>query len=220
MGGTRSGTSGWVWGTPRDPRDGFGDPGGDPRDGFGDAQRDPGGWGPGGTLGHGCLGTRRDPRAGARPLPSRGLPAPSGAGAGGAAGGSLPLSGCAGAPDRAVASTVVKQKLAEVILKKQQAALERTRAAPSPRRSLEPLEPEGPSPPMLSTFLPPVPSTSLDPPEHFPLRKTGNGTVPPCPWSPRECPRVLEVSGLSPCPSRCRDRPRVPGALGTVPVVS
>lgn len=43
----------------------------------------------------------------------------------------------------------------------------------SPRRSLEPLDPEGPSPPVLSTFLPPVPSTSLDPPEHFPLRKTG-----------------------------------------------
>lgn len=44
---------------------------------------------------------------------------------------------------------------------------------PSPCRSLEPLDPEGPSPPVLSTFLPPVPSTSLDPPEHFPLRKTG-----------------------------------------------
>lgn len=43
----------------------------------------------------------------------------------------------------------------------------------SPCRSLEPLDPEGPSPPVLSTFLPPVPSTSLDPPEHFPLRKTG-----------------------------------------------
>lgn len=43
----------------------------------------------------------------------------------------------------------------------------------SPHRSLEPLDPEGPSPPVLSTFLPPVPSTSLDPPEHFPLRKTG-----------------------------------------------
>lgn len=43
----------------------------------------------------------------------------------------------------------------------------------SPHRSLEPLDPEGPSPPVLSTFLSPVPSTSLDPPEHFPLRKTG-----------------------------------------------
>lgn len=42
-----------------------------------------------------------------------------------------------------------------------------------PCRSLEPLDPEGPSPPVLSTFLSPVPSTSLDPPEHFPLRKTG-----------------------------------------------
>lgn len=43
----------------------------------------------------------------------------------------------------------------------------------SPCRSPEPLDPEGPSPPVLSTFLPPIPSTSLDPPEHFPLRKTG-----------------------------------------------
>lgn len=43
----------------------------------------------------------------------------------------------------------------------------------SPRRTPEPLDTEGPSPPVLSTFLPPVPSTALDPPEHFPLRKTG-----------------------------------------------
>uniref|UniRef100_A0A8D0FV35 Histone deacetylase n=1 Tax=Strix occidentalis caurina TaxID=311401 RepID=A0A8D0FV35_STROC len=56
----------------------------------------------------------------------------------------------------AVASTVVKQKLAEVILKKQQAALERTsnpNPSAMPYRSLEPLDPEGPSPPVLSTFL-------------------------------------------------------------------
>ncbi|NWV63362.1 HDAC7 deacetylase, partial [Malurus elegans] len=90
----------------------------------------------------------------------------------------------------AVASTVVKQKLAEVILKKQQAALERTSNAPAaalPYRSLEPLEPEGPSPPMLSTFLPPVPSTSLDPPEHFPLRKTASEPNLKVRCKPRKC---------------------------------
>ncbi|NXE97589.1 HDAC7 deacetylase, partial [Menura novaehollandiae] len=90
----------------------------------------------------------------------------------------------------AVASTVVKQKLAEVILKKQQAALERT-SNPSPAalpyRSLEPLDPEGPSPPMLSTFLPPVPSTSLDPPEHFPLRKTASEPNLKVRCKPRKC---------------------------------
>ncbi|NWT74217.1 HDAC7 deacetylase, partial [Prunella himalayana] len=93
----------------------------------------------------------------------------------------------------AVASTVVKQKLAEVILKKQQAALERTSNAPAaalPYRSLEPLEPEGPSPAMLSTFLSPVPSTSLDTPEHFPLRKTGTATL--------NVPVSLRASGMSP----------------------
>ncbi|XP_043389164.1 histone deacetylase 7 isoform X10 [Chelonia mydas] len=77
----------------------------------------------------------------------------------------------------AVASTVVKQKLAEVILKKQQAALERT-SNPSgptmPYRSLEPLDTEGPAPPVLSPFLPQVHSSSIDPPEHFPLRKTAS----------------------------------------------
>uniref|UniRef100_A0A8C2QSC3 Histone deacetylase n=1 Tax=Capra hircus TaxID=9925 RepID=A0A8C2QSC3_CAPHI len=51
----------------------------------------------------------------------------------------------------AVASSVVKQKLAEVILKKQQAALERT------------VHPNSPSVPY---------SLPCDPPEHFPLRKT------------------------------------------------
>lgn len=40
--------------------------------------------------------------------------------------GSQPCVGSAGLSAGAVASTVVKQKLAEVILKKQQAALERT----------------------------------------------------------------------------------------------
>ncbi|XP_074835587.1 histone deacetylase 7 isoform X1 [Carettochelys insculpta] len=77
----------------------------------------------------------------------------------------------------AVASMVVKQKLAEVILKKQQAALERTSNSsgpPMPYRSLEPLDPEGPTPPVLSPFLQQVPSSSLDPPEHFPLRKTAS----------------------------------------------
>ncbi|NXB38186.1 HDAC7 deacetylase, partial [Eulacestoma nigropectus] len=90
----------------------------------------------------------------------------------------------------AVASTVVKQKLAEVILKKQQAALERTSNAPPaalPYRSLEPLDPEGPSPAMLSTFLPPVPSTSLDPPEHFPLRKTASEPNLKVRCKPRKC---------------------------------
>uniref|UniRef100_A0A8C8Z7B4 Histone deacetylase n=1 Tax=Prolemur simus TaxID=1328070 RepID=A0A8C8Z7B4_PROSS len=75
----------------------------------------------------------------------------------------------------AVASSVVKQKLAEVILKKQQAALERTGhpSSPSiPYRTLEPLETEGATCSMLSSFLPPVPSLPSDPPEHFPLRKT------------------------------------------------
>uniref|UniRef100_A0A8C4XRG5 Histone deacetylase n=1 Tax=Falco tinnunculus TaxID=100819 RepID=A0A8C4XRG5_FALTI len=90
----------------------------------------------------------------------------------------------------AVASTVVKQKLAEVILKKQQAALERTsNPTPSamPYRSLEPLDPEGPSPPVLSTFLSPVPSTSLDPPEHFPLRKTASEPNLKVRCKPRKC---------------------------------
>ncbi|NWZ41879.1 HDAC7 deacetylase, partial [Brachypodius atriceps] len=90
----------------------------------------------------------------------------------------------------AVASTVVKQKLAEVILKKQQAALERTSNPPTaalPYRSLEPLEPEGPSPAMLSTFLSPVPSTSLDPPEHFPLRKTASEPNLKVRCKPRKC---------------------------------
>ncbi|PNJ67617.1 HDAC7 isoform 15, partial [Pongo abelii] len=75
----------------------------------------------------------------------------------------------------AVASSVVKQKLAEVILKKQQAALERTVHPNSPGipyRTLEPLETEGATRSMLSSFLPPVPSLPSDPPEHFPLRKT------------------------------------------------
>ncbi|ERE85046.1 histone deacetylase 7-like isoform 1 [Cricetulus griseus] len=75
----------------------------------------------------------------------------------------------------AVASSVVKQKLAEVILKKQQAALERTvhPSSPSiPYRTLEPLDTEGAARSMLSSFLPPVPSLPTEAPEHFPLRKT------------------------------------------------
>lgn len=40
-------------------------------------------------------------------------------------------------------------------------------------RTLEPLETEGAARSMLSSFLPPVPSLPSDPPEHFPLRKTG-----------------------------------------------
>ncbi|XP_059103143.1 histone deacetylase 7 isoform X1 [Peromyscus eremicus] len=75
----------------------------------------------------------------------------------------------------AVASSVVKQKLAEVILKKQQAALERTvhPSSPSiPYRTLEPLDTEGAARSMLSSFLPPVTSLPTEAPEHFPLRKT------------------------------------------------
>ncbi|NXH38432.1 HDAC7 deacetylase, partial [Dicaeum eximium] len=90
----------------------------------------------------------------------------------------------------AVASTVVKQKLAEVILKKQQAALERTSNPPAaalPYRSLEPLDPEGPSPAMLSTFLSPVPSTSLDTAEHVPLRRTASEPNLKVRCKPRKC---------------------------------
>ncbi|KAI5930101.1 histone deacetylase 7 isoform X2 [Manis javanica] len=75
----------------------------------------------------------------------------------------------------AVASSVVKQKLAEVILKKQQAALERTvhpNSSSIPYRTLEPLETEGATRSLLSSFLPPVPSLPSDASEHFPLRKT------------------------------------------------
>lgn len=64
---------------------------------------------------------------------------------------------------------------------------------PSPCRSLEPLDPEGPSPPVLSTFLPPVPSTSLDPPEHFPLRKTGKTWVITASPSQPACRGWLEL---------------------------
>ncbi|XP_060128115.1 histone deacetylase 7 isoform X3 [Zootoca vivipara] len=74
----------------------------------------------------------------------------------------------------AVASMVVKQKLAEVILKKQQAALERTNAPVITYRSLEPMEHEGPSNPALPSFFPPVSNSSGDSPEHFPLRKTAS----------------------------------------------
>uniref|UniRef100_A0A7M4E8R4 Histone deacetylase n=1 Tax=Crocodylus porosus TaxID=8502 RepID=A0A7M4E8R4_CROPO len=76
----------------------------------------------------------------------------------------------------AVASTVVKQKLAEVILKKQQAALERTsnpNPSAMPYRTLETLDTEGPAPPVLTSFLAQVTST-IDTPEHFPLRKTAS----------------------------------------------
>ncbi|KAJ6652568.1 hypothetical protein lerEdw1_011415 [Lerista edwardsae] len=71
----------------------------------------------------------------------------------------------------AVASMVVKQKLAEVILKKQQAALERTNAPIMPYRSLEPMEPEAPA---LPSFFPSISNSSRDSPEHFPLRKTAS----------------------------------------------
>ncbi|XP_051817076.1 histone deacetylase 7 isoform X4 [Antechinus flavipes] len=72
----------------------------------------------------------------------------------------------------AVASHAVKQKLAEVILKKQQAALERTTHSSIPFRTLGSLETEGTPSTMLNSFLPMVPSLLSDSPEHFPLRKT------------------------------------------------
>ncbi|XP_043822561.1 histone deacetylase 7 isoform X1 [Dromiciops gliroides] len=72
----------------------------------------------------------------------------------------------------AVASHAVKQKLAEVILKKQQAALERTTHSNIPFRTLGSLETEGTPPTVLNSFLPTVPSLLSDSPEHFPLRKT------------------------------------------------
>uniref|UniRef100_A0ACB8EM24 Histone deacetylase 7 n=1 Tax=Sphaerodactylus townsendi TaxID=933632 RepID=A0ACB8EM24_9SAUR len=74
----------------------------------------------------------------------------------------------------AVASRVVKQKLAEVILKKQQAALERTSAPIMPYRSLEPMEPEGPAALVLPSFFPAIANSSGDSPQHFPLRKTAS----------------------------------------------
>ncbi|NXH26913.1 HDAC7 deacetylase, partial [Myiagra hebetior] len=121
----------------------------------------------------------------------------------------------------AVASTVVKQKLAEVILKKQQAALERTSNAPAaalPYRSLEPLDPEGPSPPMLSTFLPPVPSTSLDPPEHFPLRKTASEPNLKVRCKPRKCldRRKNPLTRKESAPPSLKRRP--PEAIGLSPL--
>ncbi|XP_016160616.1 PREDICTED: histone deacetylase 7 [Ficedula albicollis] len=64
----------------------------------------------------------------------------------------------------AVASTVVKQKLAEVILKKQQAAMERTCSAPTatlPYRSCPSLSLPVPSCPSLSLPVPSCPSLSL-----------------------------------------------------------
>uniref|UniRef100_A0A8U8CIJ4 Histone deacetylase n=1 Tax=Geospiza parvula TaxID=87175 RepID=A0A8U8CIJ4_GEOPR len=117
----------------------------------------------------------------------------------------------------AVASTVVKQKLAEVILKKQQAALERTSNAPAaalPYRSLEPLEPEGPSPAMLSTFLSPVPSTSLDTPEHFPLRKTASEPNLKVRCKPRKCleRRKNPLTRKESAPPSLKRRP--PDAIG------
>ncbi|XP_044287049.1 histone deacetylase 7 isoform X3 [Varanus komodoensis] len=74
----------------------------------------------------------------------------------------------------AVASMVVKQKLAEVILKKQQAALERTNPPVMPYRSFEPMEHEGPANPLLPSFFPPASDSSGNSPEHFPLRKTAS----------------------------------------------
>ncbi|XP_029450962.1 histone deacetylase 7 isoform X3 [Rhinatrema bivittatum] len=79
----------------------------------------------------------------------------------------------------AVASNAVKQKLAEVIRSKQQAALERTSASnlngPAiPYRTLEHLESKGSLPPVLQSFVPRVSSSSGDVPGHFPLRKTAS----------------------------------------------
>ncbi|XP_050187009.1 histone deacetylase 7 isoform X2 [Myiozetetes cayanensis] len=120
----------------------------------------------------------------------------------------------------AVASTVVKQKLAEVILKKQQAALERS-SNPNPPalpyRSLEPLDPEGPPPAVLSTFLPPVPSAPLDPPEHFPLRKTASEPNLKVRCKPRKCldRRKNPLTRKESAPPSLKRRP--PDALDSSP---
>nr|XP_033792474.1 histone deacetylase 7 isoform X2 [Geotrypetes seraphini] len=79
----------------------------------------------------------------------------------------------------AVASNAVKQKLAEVIRSKQQAALERTSASningPAiPYRTLEHLDSEGAPLPVLQSFVPRATSSSGDVPDHFPLRKTAS----------------------------------------------
>uniref|UniRef100_G1NUD1 Histone deacetylase n=1 Tax=Myotis lucifugus TaxID=59463 RepID=G1NUD1_MYOLU len=82
----------------------------------------------------------------------------------------------------AVASSVVKQKLAEVILKKQQAALERTVHPSSPSIPYSCLSPDPyASPPLVIPPQSPLPTDTCpplffslpsDPPEHHPLRKT------------------------------------------------
>ncbi|MGH0136393.1 UNVERIFIED_CONTAM: hypothetical protein FKN15_030624 [Acipenser sinensis] len=75
----------------------------------------------------------------------------------------------------AVASSVVKQKLQEVIRKKQQAALERTNSnplsgTPVAYRALAP-DPEVPPP---SLMVPPPAHQSTEPPEDLPLRRTAS----------------------------------------------
>uniref|UniRef100_A0A8D0GGD8 Histone deacetylase n=1 Tax=Sphenodon punctatus TaxID=8508 RepID=A0A8D0GGD8_SPHPU len=79
----------------------------------------------------------------------------------------------------AVASTAVKQKLAEVILKKQQAALERTSVPVTSYRAGEPIlgggderEPQPLEPGQHEG--PPTSLSSRDSLEHFPLRKTAS----------------------------------------------
>ncbi|XP_038608206.1 histone deacetylase 7 isoform X2 [Tachyglossus aculeatus] len=121
---------------------------------------------------------------------------------------------------RAVASVAVKQKLAEVILKKKQAALERTGHAngpsipgPSiPYRTLEALESEGGSPSMISGILPPVPSLPSDPPEHFPLRKTVSEPILKLRYKPKKAleRRKNPLQRKESAPPSLRRRPTEP----------
>ncbi|XP_069038801.1 histone deacetylase 7 isoform X3 [Lepisosteus oculatus] len=75
----------------------------------------------------------------------------------------------------AVASTAVKQKLQEVILKKQQAALERTNSNPlsNPPVAYRALAPDPDVPPP-SLMVPPPPQPPSDSPEDIPLRRTAS----------------------------------------------
>ncbi|XP_028928527.1 histone deacetylase 7 isoform X1 [Ornithorhynchus anatinus] len=120
----------------------------------------------------------------------------------------------------AVASVAVKQKLAEVILKKKQAALERTGHANGPGvpgpgipyRTLEALESEGGSPSMLSGILPPVPSLPSDPPEHFPLRKTVSEPILKLRYKPKKAleRRKNPLQRKESAPPSLRRRPTEP----------
>ncbi|XP_054998100.1 histone deacetylase 7 isoform X1 [Sorex araneus] len=122
----------------------------------------------------------------------------------------------------AVASREVRQKLAEVILKKQQAALE-TAVLPGspglPYRAPKPLETDGAPCPVLGSFLPPVPGLSSDPPEHLPLRKTISEPNVKLRCKPKKLPEgrknPLRRKGSAPSNLHLRRRPAEP--LGESP---